>query len=143
MPDRAPVPMIATDQLAEDQLPEQACFRCMMENVDSAFSQKRRLTNYELVNREQMSGSSHIRAMRQTGPGASVSSWSPWNGFLDSTFRRSIPGARRVSPSRPLPPRWETSAVVVRVPFRNAAGRMELSHAYTPSVSMVWRSQAP
>ena len=31
----------------------------MMGNVDSAFSQKRRLTNYELVNREQVSGSSH------------------------------------------------------------------------------------
>jgi hypothetical protein len=60
--------MIATDQLAEDQLPEQACFRCMMENVDSAFSEKRRLTNYELVNWKQMSGSSHIRAMRPNWP---------------------------------------------------------------------------
>jgi len=29
----------------------------MMGNVDSAFSQKHRLTNYELVNRERVSGS--------------------------------------------------------------------------------------
>lgn len=102
MPEREPVSMIDADQLAEDQLPERACLLL--------YDGECRLCIFAKAPIDQLAvgqSGTDVRFLAYQSDEAKLAlgrAYRPGRHetvFLIQPFRRSIPGARRVSPSRP------------------------------------------